>query len=235
VARPVAGTLLHGPDGRDHVPVDVGLRGHVRRPQLRALREMSKVVFSSTLKNPLAWANTRLVDQDPVEAVRSMKEADTRPLRTLGSVTLCRSLHEEGLVGRFRVVVFPVITGSTGRERIYDGYPDVASKWSPAGRSTAGCSLSSTCPLSSPVRRAAVSSPELRQGVRSVRNKVSGLSRSRPGALPREQYEISTDGRLFETARSAAVSAVPVPMMFRRGRRPWTVSDVTGCRAASSW
>jgi hypothetical protein len=28
-------------------------------------------------------------------------------------------------VDRFRVVVFPVITGSTGRERIYDGYPDV--------------------------------------------------------------------------------------------------------------
>jgi hypothetical protein len=27
---------------------------------------------------------------------------------------------------RFPVVVFPVITGSTGRERIYDGYPDVA-------------------------------------------------------------------------------------------------------------
>ena len=27
---------------------------------------------------------------------------------------------------RFRVVVFPVITGATGRERIYDGYPDVA-------------------------------------------------------------------------------------------------------------
>ena len=27
---------------------------------------------------------------------------------------------------RFRVVVFPVITGKTGRDRIYDGYPDVA-------------------------------------------------------------------------------------------------------------
>ena len=25
-----------------------------------------------------------------------------------------------------RVVVFPVITGATGKERIYDGYPDVA-------------------------------------------------------------------------------------------------------------
>jgi RibD C-terminal domain len=31
-----------------------------------------------------------------------------------------------GLVDRFRVCVFPVITGATGRERIYDGYPDVA-------------------------------------------------------------------------------------------------------------
>jgi hypothetical protein len=29
-------------------------------------------------------------------------------------------------VDRFRVVVFPVITGRTGRERIYDGYPDIA-------------------------------------------------------------------------------------------------------------
>jgi riboflavin biosynthesis pyrimidine reductase len=42
------------------------------------------------------------------------------------AASLCRSLIEAGLVDRFRVVVFPVITGSTGRERIYDGYPDVA-------------------------------------------------------------------------------------------------------------
>jgi hypothetical protein len=31
-----------------------------------------------------------------------------------------------GLVDRFRVVIFPVITGATGQDRIYDGYPDVA-------------------------------------------------------------------------------------------------------------
>ena len=47
-------------------------------------------------------------------------------MRTLGSLSLCRSLLKAGLVDRFRVVVFPVITGSTGKERIYDGYPDVA-------------------------------------------------------------------------------------------------------------
>jgi riboflavin biosynthesis pyrimidine reductase len=55
-----------------------------------------------------------------------MKRDGTQPLHTLGSVTLCRGLLRAGLVDRFRVVVFPVITGATGRERIFDGYPDVA-------------------------------------------------------------------------------------------------------------
>jgi dihydrofolate reductase len=89
------------------------------------LTEMSKVVFSSTLTEPLAWANTRLIGEDPVEAVRSMKAKSSGGLRTSGSLTLCRSLLEAGLVDRFRVVIFPVITGRTGRERIYDEYPDV--------------------------------------------------------------------------------------------------------------
>jgi riboflavin biosynthesis pyrimidine reductase len=55
-----------------------------------------------------------------------MKDQGAKSMRTLGSLTLCRSLLQAGLVDRFRVVVFPVITGSTGRDRIYDGYPDVA-------------------------------------------------------------------------------------------------------------
>jgi dihydrofolate reductase len=58
--------------------------------------------------------------------VREMKEAGATSMRTLGSLTLCRSLLSAGLVDRFRVVVFPVITGRTGSDRIYDGYPDVA-------------------------------------------------------------------------------------------------------------
>ena len=95
-------------------------------PGTEALAGMSKIVFSKTLREPLAWANTQLVDRDAVEAVREMKEVESKSLRTIGSLTLCRSLLKAGLVDRFRVVVFPVITGSSGRERIYDGYPDVA-------------------------------------------------------------------------------------------------------------
>jgi len=95
-------------------------------PGTDSLADVAKVVFSSTLSDPLEWANSTLVTQDPVEAVREMKDAGATSMRTLGSLTLCRSLLSAGLVDRFRVVVFPVITGSTGRDRIYDGYPDVA-------------------------------------------------------------------------------------------------------------
>jgi dihydrofolate reductase len=95
-------------------------------PGTDVLGGMSKVVFSSTLSEPLGWPNTELVSRDPVEAVREMKAEGSKSMRTIGSLTLCRSLLAAGLADRFRVVVFPVITGSTGRERIYDDYPDVA-------------------------------------------------------------------------------------------------------------
>jgi len=96
-------------------------------PGTDALAGMSKIVFSSTLKEPLDWPNTELIDRDAAEAVREMKDRDdARAMRTLGSISLCRSLLQAGLVDRFRVVVFPVITGKTGTDRIYDGYPDVA-------------------------------------------------------------------------------------------------------------
>jgi len=95
-------------------------------PGTDELAGMSKVVFSTTLTGPLSWPNTQLITQDPVEAVREMKNEGAKSMRTLGSLKLCRSLLNAGLVDRFRVVVFPVITGSTGRDRIYDGYPDVS-------------------------------------------------------------------------------------------------------------
>ncbi|QOT20488.1 dihydrofolate reductase family protein [Paenarthrobacter sp. YJN-D] len=93
---------------------------------LAGLAAVPKVIFSSTLKEPLAWPNSELVSGDAVEAVREMKQTRTGTLSTLGSLSLCRSLLSAGLVDRYRLVVFPVITGKTGRERIYDGYPDVA-------------------------------------------------------------------------------------------------------------
>lgn len=95
-------------------------------PGTETLAGMSKIVFSSTLSEPLFWPNTRLVAGDAVEAVREMKDTGSAPMSTLGSLMLCRSLLNAGLVDRFRVGIFPVITGSSGSERIYDGYRDIA-------------------------------------------------------------------------------------------------------------
>jgi dihydrofolate reductase len=95
-------------------------------PGTDVLGGMDKVVFSRTLDGPLEWENSTLVSEDAAEAVRRMKETGDRSMRTIGSLSLCRSLMSAGLVDRFRVVMFPVITGATGSERIYDGYPDVA-------------------------------------------------------------------------------------------------------------
>lgn len=95
-------------------------------PGTEMLAGVPKVVFSSTLTEPLAWPNTTVVRGDAVETVRAMKASGGQDLHTMGSLSLCRSLLAAGLADRFRVVVFPVITGRTGRDRIYDGYPDVA-------------------------------------------------------------------------------------------------------------
>lgn len=94
-------------------------------PGTDELSNRPKVVFSRTLTDPLEWPNATLVRGDPIGWVRRHKATGSTDLRTLGSLTLCRSLLAAGLADRFRVVVFPVITGHTGRDRIYDEYPDV--------------------------------------------------------------------------------------------------------------
>src|SRR4051812_44829732 len=66
-------------------------------PGTDALAGLSKVVFSTTLQEPLSWPNTQLVNRDAVEAVREMKETGAVPMRTLGSLMLCRSLLAAGL------------------------------------------------------------------------------------------------------------------------------------------
>ncbi|SOD61776.1 Dihydrofolate reductase [Streptomyces zhaozhouensis] len=107
------------PDGQDEFRPE-------EEASVDALTRAPKVVFSSSLAEPLTWANSTLVRGDAVAEVRAMKARGPGLLATIGSLSLCRSLLRAGLVDRFRVVMFPVITGATGAERVYDGYPDVA-------------------------------------------------------------------------------------------------------------
>jgi dihydrofolate reductase len=82
-----------------------------------------KLVFSSTLKEPLAWKNTRLVQGAVADEISALKQQTGDPLRTMGSVSLVKSMMQIGLVDRLRLIVFPVILGAVGREPIFAGYP----------------------------------------------------------------------------------------------------------------
>jgi dihydrofolate reductase len=88
------------------------------------MAQAPKMVFSSTLAEPLDWPHTTLVAADAVEAVRELKRTATQPLVLTGSLRLGQSLMKAGLVDRFRVVLFPVITGRTGLERIWEHFED---------------------------------------------------------------------------------------------------------------
>lgn len=77
--------------------------------------ELPKIVFSKSIKPPLTWANSTVIDEPLETAVPALKSgADGRPMRTIGSPSLVRSLFRLGLVDRLRVMVFPLIHGAKG-------------------------------------------------------------------------------------------------------------------------
>jgi dihydrofolate reductase len=85
----------------------------------RQLTRSPKVVVSSTLSEPLEWANTRLIAGDALATLPTLKRDSDVPLRTMGSLSLVHNLASAGLVDRLRLMVFPLTCGSAGREHIF--------------------------------------------------------------------------------------------------------------------
>jgi dihydrofolate reductase len=94
-------------------------------PVTRRMDELPKVVFSRSLKPPLTWSNTTLVAEDATVALPAMKQEPGDPMRVIGSISLVRSLFRLNQVDRLRLVVFPQVLGESGRERMFEGLPDV--------------------------------------------------------------------------------------------------------------
>ncbi len=84
---------------------------------------LPKLVFSRTLKEPLAWKNTRLLRGTVADEINALKQQPGDPLRSFGSLSLVKSMIQLGLVDRLRLMVFPLILGTAGREPIFVGYP----------------------------------------------------------------------------------------------------------------
>jgi dihydrofolate reductase len=80
---------------------------------------LPKVVCSNTLQEPLAWKNTRLIRGSVADEIKALKQQSGHPLRSIGSISLVKSLMKLGLIDRLRLMVFPVILGRAGKEPIY--------------------------------------------------------------------------------------------------------------------
>jgi dihydrofolate reductase len=93
-------------------------------PWVARMRSMPATVVSTTLEGPLDWPDATVVSGDAVDVVARLKEESEVPLRSHGSLSTNRALMAAGLVDRVQVTIFPVITGQTGVEPIFQGAAD---------------------------------------------------------------------------------------------------------------
>jgi len=96
----------------------------VRDPWVTRMRSWPATVISTTLEGPLDWPNATVVSGNAVDVVARLKKESDVPLRSHGSLSMNRALMAAGLVDRVQVTLFPVITGQTGLDPIFQGAAD---------------------------------------------------------------------------------------------------------------
>jgi len=85
------------------------------------LNHSPKYVVSTSL-SAAPWANSTIIRQDVVEAVRRLKAEPGKEIRIEGSGRLTNSLLRAGLVDEIRLLVHPFVMGS-GKRYFEDGLP----------------------------------------------------------------------------------------------------------------
>jgi dihydrofolate reductase len=82
------------------------------------LNRVQKYVVSSTMTDP-QWQNSTVLSGDPIEEARALKAESGQDIVVTGSITLCHTLIEAGLVDEYRLFVYPVVQG--GGRRLFPG------------------------------------------------------------------------------------------------------------------
>jgi dihydrofolate reductase len=83
-----------------------------------AMNSLPKIVFSRTMREA-DWYNTRLVQSDPIEAMRVLKRDEGQDMIVLGSGSIVSLFAQAGLVDRFQFVIVPLALGA-GRS-VFEG------------------------------------------------------------------------------------------------------------------
>jgi dihydrofolate reductase len=85
------------------------------------------IIASTTLEEPLDWADATVASGDAVDVVARLKEESEVSSRSHGSLSTNRALMASGLVDRVQVTLFPAITGENGSDAIFQGAAEAAS------------------------------------------------------------------------------------------------------------
>ncbi|MHB1133722.1 MAG: dihydrofolate reductase family protein [Chloroflexota bacterium] len=91
-------------------------------PFTAVLNGSQKYVASRTLREPLAWRNSTLLQGDAAEAVARLKEQQGKDLLIFGSGELIQSLMRRNLVDELILLIHPLLLGS-GRRLFAEGGP----------------------------------------------------------------------------------------------------------------
>ncbi len=83
-------------------------------PFTEMLNNAQKYVASKTLKEPLSWQNSTLLEGDATDAVAKLKKGD-RDIVVLGSGKLVTSLMAANLIDRYVLLIHPLVLGSGQR------------------------------------------------------------------------------------------------------------------------
>src|SRR6266446_6214134 len=84
-------------------------------PFTEVLNNTQKYVASTTLSEPLPWANSTLLKGDAAKAVANLKEGAGKDLVILGSGELIRSLMPRNLIDEYILLIHPLVLGSGQR------------------------------------------------------------------------------------------------------------------------
>jgi dihydrofolate reductase len=89
-------------------------------PFTEVLNNMQKYVASTTLREPLPWKNSTLLQGDVAAAVTKLKDQLAKDLVILGSGELVKSLMPRNLIDTYVLQIHPLVLGS-GRRLFDDG------------------------------------------------------------------------------------------------------------------
>lgn len=88
------------------------------------MNEMPKYVASRTLRPPLSWQNSTLLEGDLGETISALKQEEGKDLQVIGSGNLAASLMRLGMVDELRLMIHPLVLGS-GKRLFPDGLPRI--------------------------------------------------------------------------------------------------------------